>query len=222
MKMQHSFLKLVVGAALALSSSTALAYPVDLLIRPISSDDTCEAANFEVELKIVNTSDSPISSSTVYPEFAFYAEQDEIEALHGSVYANIFDANGRFVTWTGATVERSPWTVDSGYERNRRANQIWRARFDPPRANPANLIPPRGYLTVTVGFRRAGGVAPFDLNCDDFTKLEHGISAEFEQNKFFHLLFASTQQLTCEQIGPDENDLLSGLPFSAPFYNACR
>jgi hypothetical protein len=221
MKKQQAFLRLVVGAALTLSSSVALAYPVDLQIRPISADDTCEAAIFEAELKIVNTSDGPISSSSVYPELAFYAGQDEIEAVYGSINAIIFDVNDRFVTWTGTTVERSPWTVDSGYERNRRANQIWRARFDPPRANPPNLIPPHGYLTVIVSFRRAGGVAPFDQNCDDFTKLEHGFSTEFEHNKFFHLLFTSTQQLTCEQLRPDENDPLSGLPFSAPFQNAC-
>src|SRR5688500_11636724 len=119
MTVKHPFLKLVVGAALALSSSAALAYPVDLQIRPLSADDTCEVAVFEAELKIANTSDGPISSSTVYPELAFYAGQDEIEAVHGAVYASIFDANGQFVTWTGATIERSPWTVDSGYERNR-------------------------------------------------------------------------------------------------------
>jgi len=212
---------LVVGVALALSSSAALAYPVDLQIRPLSADDTCEAATFEAELKIINTSDGPISSSSVYPELAFHAGQDEIEAVHGSIYAVIFDANGGFVTWTGATVERSPWTVDSGYERNRRANQIWRARFDPPRASPPNLIPPHGYLTVIVSFRRAGGVAPFDQDCDDFTKLEHGFSTAFEHNKFFHLLFTSTQQLICEQLGADQNDRLSGLPFSAPFQSAC-
>ena len=71
-----------------------------------------------------------------------------------------------------------------------------------------------------MGFRRAGGVAPFDLNCDDFTKLEHGVRPEFENNKFFHLLFTSTQQLVCEQLGAGQSDPLTGLPFSAP-YQVC-
>jgi len=214
--------KLAVAAALILTGSAALAYPVDLQIRSTSTSDSCSAAVFQAELKVVNTSDGPISSSSVYPELAFYAGPTEIEAVYPQLYANIFDASGAYVTWTGATVERSPWTVDSGYWRNRRANQVWRVRFDPPRPNPPNLIPPGGSLIVSVAFRRAGGATPFDLDCDDFTKVEHGASTAFESNQFYHLLFTSTQQLVCEKLDGDANDPLSGLPFTAPFETACR
>ncbi len=220
--LKHSFIGLAAGGACIFGSTVAVAYPVDLEVRPTAVPNSCDYGIFQPELRITNVADSPISLSSVFAEFAFNAAPGEIEAVHPETYASIFDADGAFVTWTGAKVEPSPWTTTGELSPDRRINQIWRVLFDPPRPNPPNLIPAGGYATVIVSLRRAGGAVPFDENCDDFTKVERDSSREFQSNPYFHLIFTSTQQLVCEQWDLVTNDPLSGYSFFAPFTSSCR
>jgi hypothetical protein len=223
MTMQTKFVHIVVGSLVALWSSVALAYPTDLQVRPLYGVGSCDSGVFAAELKIINTASSEIFSSSVFPEFAFEAGAGEIEAVYPQVYASIFDAAGNFVTWTGATLEQSPWTVDSALSSERQANQVWRVRFDPPRAGVAsNTIPAGGYVTVAVALRRAGGAVPFDQGCNDFSKVSPNAGGAFVNDPFFHLIFTSTQQLVCEVLGDGSNDAASGISFSAPFTSSCR
>jgi hypothetical protein len=222
MSIQHQLVKAILGAAALLSTSVAFAFPTDLQVRPLYGVGSCDSGLFGAELKVINTSDSIINSSSVFAEFAFNAGSNEIEAVFPQVYAVIFDAKGNFVTWTGATVEKSPWTVDSAFSSNRKANQIWRVRFDPPRPNPPNVIPPGGFVSVAVALRRAGGAIPFDQGCDDFSKVTTSSSGAFQNDPFFHLIFTSTQQLVCEELGGGQSDAASGISFSTPFVSSCR
>jgi hypothetical protein len=222
MRLPHQLTRLMLGAAATLFSSTALAFPTDLEVRPLYGASSCDSALFGAELKVINTSDSPTFASSVFPEFAFNAGADEIEAVYPQVYAVIYDAAGNFVSWTGATIERSPWTFTSEYASDRKVSDVWRARFDPPSAFAANTIPPHGFLTVAVALRRAGGATPFDQDCDDFSKVSVSDGSAFHDDAFFHLIFTSTQQLVCEDLGNGTNDAESGIAFTEPFTSACR
>jgi hypothetical protein len=137
------------------------------------------------------------------------------------VFALISDAAGNFVSWTGATVARSPWTFASELSSDRKVSQMWRVLFDPPSALGTNLIPAGGSLSVAVVLRRAGGATPFDVDCDDFSKVSLSADGAFQDDPYFHLIFTSTQQLVCEDLG-EHNDPASGLRFSEPFSAGCR
>ena len=220
MLLSSRFAALVAGAAVMFSSSVALAYPTDLEVRSLYGASSCDSGVFGAELKVVNTSDSAIFASSVFPEFAFNAGAGEIEAVYPQVFAIISDAAGNYVGFTGATIELSPWSVTSSYASDRKVNQIWRARFDPPSVQQPNLIPAHGSVTVAVVLRRSGGTVPFDQGCDDFSKVTS--SAGFQDDAFFHLTFTSTQQLICEDLGGGAVDAASGLSFSSPFNSGCR
>jgi hypothetical protein len=216
----NRLVSLALGAAITLTSSVALAYPSDLEVRSLYGTSSCDAALFAAELKVVNTAEGPIFASSVFPELALNAGAGEIEAVYPHVYATIFDAAGRYVTWTGATIEKSPWTFSSTYANDRKVSEMWRVQFDPPSAQQPNTIPAHGFVTVNVVLRRAGGVTPFDQGCDDFSNV--GTDQSFHDDEFFHLIFTSTQQLVCEDLGGGAVDAASGLSFSAPFASACR
>jgi hypothetical protein len=211
---------LLLAVAVVLWSSAALAYPTDLQVRPLYGAGSCDSGLFAAELRIVNTAGGPIFASSVFPELALNAEAGEIEAVYPQVIAVIRDAGGSFVGWTGATIERSPWTIESEYASDRKVSDVWRARFDPPSAQFSNLVPAGGSVTVGVVLRRSGGTVPFDRDCDDFSKVTRG--SGFADDAFFHLVFTSTQQLVCEDLGAGAVDAESGLSFSAPFASACR
>ena len=222
MSVQHPVMGLVLGAAATLWSSAALAYPADLQVRPLYGTSSCESALFASELKIVNTSEGPLSASSLFPEFAFQAGTDEIEAVYPQVFAVIHDAAGNAVGWTGATVEKSPWALSSEYSDDRKTNQQWRVRFDPPSAQLSNLIPAHGFVSVGVALRRAGGAVPFDQDCNDFSKVSLDDGLSFQNDPYVHLIFTSTQQLVCEDLGGGNSDPASGLSFFEPFTSACR
>jgi hypothetical protein len=220
MLLSNRLVSLVLGAAVVLWSSAALAYPTDLQVRPLYGLGSCDSGLFAAELKIINTADGPIFASSVFPEFAFNAGSGEIEAVSPQVFALIHDAAGNYVGWTGAIIEKSPWTFTSTYASDRKVSEVWRARFDPPSAQFSNLVPAGGSVTVSVVLRRSGGTVPFDRDCDDFSKVVSG--AGFADDAFFHLVFTSTQQLVCEDLGGGAVDAESGLSFTSPFASACR
>jgi hypothetical protein len=203
-------------------AANAAAYPFDLQMRSTGVPNSCEYSVFEPEVKITNVETFPINLSSVFVEFAFNAGLDEIEAVHERVTVGIFNADGGFHSWNGATVRQQPWDVNIELSDDRKANQVWATIFDPPSPHaPTTLIPAGGYAAFYVTLRRAGGVTPFDENCDDFSKVDVGTPHRFIDNDFFHMLFTSTQQLICEQKSPTSNDPLSGRAFWAPFTSGC-
>jgi len=182
-------------------------------------------STFEPELKITNVQTFEILLSSVFVEFAFNAGPTEIEAVHPRITVPIFNAAGGVVSWTFANVMQTS-TSGSGFTfaPDRRGNQVWAVVFDPPAAPPApsNAIPVGGYATLIPTLRRAGGAIPFDVGCDDFSKVDRGTSqTTFVDNRFYHLIFTSTQQLICEQKTPTTNDPLTGLAFASVPITGC-
>lgn len=213
----------LVAAAGLLVSAPAHALPWNLQVRPTAVPNSCDYGVFEAELKLTNTGTSGAFLSEVFAEFSFNAGANEIEAVHPEdTYAWIFDAQGGFVSWDGVKVQGPFAQAPAQFSADRRANQIWRTVFDPPNANGQTIVvPPGGFATVIVTLRRAGGQSPFDVGCDDFTKMERNAPTAFTDNKFFRLLFTSTQQLICERFNPNTIDPNSGLFSFAPFANSC-
>jgi hypothetical protein len=78
---------------------------------------------------------------------------------------------------------------------------------------------PQGAAQPTL--RRAGGLSPFDPECDDLTRVERNAPAVFIDNRFFSLGFTSTQQQICEQLNPTTNDPNTGLMPFPPFLTGC-
>jgi hypothetical protein len=213
----------LVAAAGLLVSVPAHALPWNLQVRPTAVPNSCDYSVFEPELKLTNTGTSSAFLSEVFAEFSFNAGANEIEAVHPEgTYAWIFDAQGGFVSWDGVTVQGPFAQAAAQFSAARRANQVWRVVFDPPNAGGQTiLVPPGGFATVIVTLRRAAGQSPFDAGCDDFTKVERNAPAAFTDNKFFRLLFTSTQQLICERFNPTTIDPNSGIWSFSPFNNGC-
>jgi hypothetical protein len=226
MKKMLSKLILGLGAAASgtLFAATASAFPLDLQMRATGVPNSCDWGVFEPELKITNVQTFDILVSSVFVEFAFNAAPDEIEAVHPRITIPIFNASGGVVTWTFANVVKRSDIAPFAFAADRKGNQIWAVIFDPPSAppNPSNAIPPGGFASVIPTLRRAGGAVPFDLGCDDFSKVDRGTSqTTFVDNRFFHMIFTSTQQLICEQKSPTVNDPLTGLAFASTPITGC-
>src|SRR5207244_12570951 len=117
---------------------------------------------------------SSLLLSSVYVQFGIHAGQNDVEAVHPTgTTAAIFDASGGFHGFDGITVRKRFVIADAQFAPDRRVNQIWTAEFDPPSAQgPDITIPAGGFATLIVTLRRAGGLSPFDPECDDFTKVE--------------------------------------------------
>jgi hypothetical protein len=215
------------GGALAftlLLAASASAFPVDLQMRATAIPNSCDYALFEPELKITNVTTFDILLSSVFVEFAFNAGLTEIEAVHPRITVPIFNAAGGVVSWTFAEIRQTSTFSTFTFAPDRRGNQVWAVVFDPPSPppNPSNAIPPGGYATVIPTLRRAGGAIPFDVGCDDFSKVDRGTSQiTFIDNRFMHLIFTSTQQLICEQKSPTTNDPLTGLAFGSVPITGC-
>jgi hypothetical protein len=211
------------GAMFALIASPAFAQLTwNLEMRHTGVPNSCDYSVFEPELRLTNTGSVPLALNSVFVQFYFNAGPTEIEAVHPTgTLASIFTAQGGFVTADTVTVNRGQDLPNCQFAADRKANQAWRVIFDPPSAGQNLLVPPGGYATVIVQLRRAGGVSPFDQNCDDFTKVERNSPGVFASNKFFHLLFTSTQQFICERLNPTTVDPNSGISPCAPFNSAC-
>ena len=211
-------------AAGVLCASSASAFPLDLQMRATGVPNSCDWGVFEPELKISNVATFDILLSSVFVEFAFNAAPDEIEAVHPRITVPIFNSSGGVVSWTFANVVKRTDIPPFTFAADRKGNQIWAVIFDPPSAPPApsNAIPVGGFASVTPTLRRAGGAVPFDVGCDDFSKVDRGTSqTTFVDNRFFHMIFTSTQQLICEQKSPTMNDPLTGLAFASTPITGC-
>ena len=207
-----------------LFTATASAFPLDLQMRATGVPNSCDWGVFEPELKITNVQTFDILLSSVFVEFAFNAGPDEIEAVHPRITVPIFNSAGGVVSWTFANVVKRQDIAPFTFAADRKGNQIWAVIFDPPSPppNPSNAIPVGGFASVTPTLRRAGGAFPFDVGCDDFSKVDRGTSqTTFVDNRFFHMIFTSTQQLICEQKSPTTNDPLTGLAFGFPATTGC-
>jgi hypothetical protein len=65
------------------------------------------------------------------------------------------------------------------------------------------------------------GQTPFDVGCDDFTRVARGSAFSFTDDPFFRLRFTSTQQLICERLNATTPDPASGINPFPPFNSAC-
>jgi hypothetical protein len=223
-RMQRSAASTVVSLGVALAgvtfASSALAVPWNLQVRHTSVPNSCDWPVFEPELKIINTSTfADVLLSEIFVEFNFEAGPDEIEAVHPEgTFASIFDASGAFVSYDSATIVKAVDFPDSQFAPDRRANQTWRVVFGPPAPPPAPqiLVPHNGgFATLTVTLRRAGGASPFDVGCKNFTRVERDSPDTFVDDKFYNLIFTSTQQHICERfldgtIDPNTGIFLDG------------
>jgi hypothetical protein len=189
-------------------------------VRRTSVPNSCDYSVFQPEIKITNTGAQSFFLSQGFIQVYFNAGLDEIEAVHPTgITAAIFDANGAFKSWDGVSISRGVTFNTVTFAPDRRANQAWRIFFDPPQPpgqGPDITMRPGDFAIFTVSFRRAGGQNPFDPECDDFTKVERGAPSNFTNDKFYNLLFTSTQQFICEFLNPTTPDPQSGVnPFTA-------
>src|SRR5207245_11010620 len=85
----------------------------------------------------------------------------------------IFASNGGFRSWDTISIRKFIDFADTQVAPDRRANQAWQIIFAPidPRG-PDITLRPGDFATWFATFRRAGGASPFDLGCDDFTKVD--------------------------------------------------
>jgi hypothetical protein len=96
------------------------------------------------------------------------------------------------------------------------ANQRHFIAFQSLDSNLVTIPPTGGFATVVVALRRAGGLAPFDAGCDDYTKLlNQNPSRPFFNDNFFNLVennpMGPPSVLMCEFTSPTTVDPLTGV-----------
>ena len=212
------FAALVVLLACKVASAQGVV-TANLEVRRSSVPNSCDFGVFEPEIKITNTGDHAFFLSQATVVVYFDAGVNEIESVHPEgTTASIFTANGGFKSWDTISIRKFiDFNPTLEPVPGRRANQSWAISFgpiSPPGQGPDINMNPGDFATMIVTFRRAGGAFPFDVGCNDFTRVERGASNAFHSDRFYNLIFTSTQQLICEFLNPTTPDPDSGI---APF-----
>jgi hypothetical protein len=210
----------VVAAMVVLSAGrSAFAQGVvtaNVEVRASSVPNSCDFGVFQPEIRITNTGDHAFFLSQAFLLVYFDAGPNEIEAVHPEgTTATIFTRNGGFKSWDTISIRKfMDFSPALEPVPGRRANQAWQISFgpiSPPGQGPDINMNPGDFATLIPTFRRAGGAFPFDVGCNDFTRVERGASNVFHSDRFYNLFFTSTQQFICEFLNPTTPDPLSGI-----------
>jgi hypothetical protein len=162
---------------------------LDLEVRNVDGADSCTFGSFRPELKIVNHGSAPVSLNAIDVRMFFNNPRPEPIEFVGADFVRVFNSNGSLTGQFGSVVafESAPPDPACVVEPDRLANQTHHIAvfaLDPS----AGVIPPNGgFATVIVQYRRAGGLAPFDATCDDFSQLPAD-DRVFHDDPFFNLV----------------------------------
>jgi hypothetical protein len=214
-----AFMQVVAALVVLAAGKSAFAQGVvtaNVEVRRSSVPNSCDFGVFEPEIKITNTGDHAFFLSQAFLLVYFDAGPNEIEAVHPEgTTAAIFAPNGGFKSWDTISIRKFlDFNPTLEPVPGRRANQAWQISFgpiNPPGRGPDITMNPGDFATMIVTFRRAGGAFPFDVGCNDFTRVERGASNVFHSDRFYNLFFTSTQQFICEFLNPTTPDPLSGI-----------
>jgi hypothetical protein len=192
---------------------------LNLQVRNIDLADSCAGPSFRPEFKITNFGTEPfVLTQTTIRLFFNNPREQPIEFVNAD-FVRIFNPNG---TLTGTFAQAfafegpPPQTVCVATPA-RTANQRHFIAFQAIDNQGLVTIPPNGgFATVVVAFRRAGGLSPFDLNCDDASKLQNQNPARPAiDDQFFSLVASASMgpptQTLCEFTSATTQDPQTGL-----------
>ncbi len=191
---------------------------LNLQARNVDLGDSCASPGYRPEFKIINFGTEPfVLTQTTIRLFFNNARQQPIEFVNAD-FVRIFNPNGT-LTGTFAQAfefEGPPPAAVCVATPARTANQRHFIAFQAISGGLVTVPPNGGFATVVVQFRRAGGLSPFDLSCDDASKVQNQNPARpFFEDNFFSLVASASQgpptQTLCEFTSATTQDPLTGL-----------
>jgi hypothetical protein len=192
---------------------------LNLQVKNVDLGDSCASPGFRPEFKITNFGTQPfVLTQATIRLFFNNPQQQPIEFVNAD-FVRIFNPNGQ-LTGTFAQAfefQGPPPPAVCVATPARTANQRRFIAFQPIPGQGLVTIPPNGgFATVVVQFRRAGGLSPFDVNCDDASKLQNQNPARpFFDDAFFSLVanapMGPPTQTLCEFTSATAQDPLTGL-----------
>jgi hypothetical protein len=199
-------------------TAAAQAPRLNLQVRNLDVTDSCVHANFRPELKITNWDSRPFVLTQAVVRMFFNNPRTEPIEFVNADFVRIFNPDGSLtgVFATAFHFEGPPPSPVCVSTPARVANQRHFIAFQALGPDLVTIPPNGGSATVVVALRRAGGLAPFDAGCDDFSKVVlQDPSRPFRDDPFFNLVEASgtgvPSRLFCEAVSPTTVDPLTGL-----------
>lgn len=185
-------LGLLAMAAIA-TAQTALPR-FNLQVNDPDKSNSCQSPYFRPQFKITNWGTAPARLNQAAIRLFFNAVPSAPVEFVNADYAIVFNANGS-ITGSYATAYQfeAPPLVPAVRE-SLFTNTLHVARQQHFIAFQGDaMIPPLGgYVTVYAQFRRAGGLNPFDVGCDDWTRLQYQNPVQpFEDAAFYSLVLAT-------------------------------
>ena len=170
---------------------------LNLQVRNLDTDP-CSGSNFRAEFKIINNSSVNINLSTLKVRMWF--NNAEPIAFVNNDWVKIYNSAGTYLGYATATKDADASIPLCTYAANRKANQYRTFSFS------SYNIPAGGYAVFPVWFWR-NGYAPFDVNCDDFSKL--GSTTTFSENKY--LVLYENGKVVLEYVNSTQVDANTGI-----------
>jgi hypothetical protein len=206
---------LIWGPALLLAPLVASAqvtpdlsqFQLNLQVRPVDQVSTCQAGSFRAEFRITNFTNVAFDLSRASVRLNFN-NATLVEPVNNTFVTVFSPAGGLTGQSTTATVrqEQGPMCAVAP---DRTTNQTMFIDL-----GAAQLPPNGGFATFIATLRRDGGQFPFDVGCDDFTKLVNP-DRTFRNDRFFGLVQPSgiipTGRLFCEFTAPNVVDPETGI-----------
>jgi hypothetical protein len=212
---------LATAALLLVTTSTASAQAprrLNLEVSNIDNASSCAFASFRPQLRITNWGTEAVPLSSLDVRLFFNNNLAQPIEFVGADFVRIFSPGGGLTGQfaTASHFDSAPPAASCLVAPDRRANQTHHIAFSPVDPTAGASLPPNGgFATVVVAFRRAGGLAPFDAGCDDFSKLLADPTRAFHNDRFFNLVeqnpMGPPHTLICEFLGPNTRDPDSGI-----------
>jgi hypothetical protein len=191
---------------------------LNLQVRNVDLADSCAGPSYRPEFKITNFGTEPfVLTQTTIRLFFNNPQQDPIQFVNAD-FVRIFNPNG---TLTGTfaqafSFQGPPPAATCVATPARTANQRHFIAFQAINGGLVTIPPNGGFATVVVQFRRNGGASPFDVNCDDASKVQNQNPARpFIDDQFFSLVASAGQgaptQTLCEFTSATTQDPQTGL-----------
>jgi hypothetical protein len=186
---------LLISAAIpVLLAAQAPALRLNLQVKNVDQTNSCQSPYFRPQFKITNWGTAPARLNQAVIRLYFNAERMAPVEFVNADYAIVFNASGSITgNYSGANhFEGPPLTPvcrESLYTGTLHvANQQHFIAFTNDVLIPAN----GGYATIYVQFRRAGGASPFDIGCNDWSRLVgYNPWQPFEDGPYYALVAAT-------------------------------
>ena len=187
--------RLALPAALFASTAFAQTLPrLNLQVNDPDRSNSCQSPYFRPQFKITNwgTKPTPLSQATIRLFFNA-APAAPVEFVNAD-YAIVFNPNGSTAGTYATAYHFDAPPYNPACRESLFTNSLHVARQQHFIAFQGNtMIPPNGgYVTVYAQFRRAGGLNPFDVGCDDWTRLQYQNPVQpFEDAAYYSLALAT-------------------------------